>query len=281
MQGLIKNLEKAIIIITIIIVLTSISIARSFTYVENNIYVDNAGDLISVSIINVTSPPEAIVIPAYQPSAYMAYYLNNFQTMPMDFNGTDLIVLANETGLLNITYLSLASTSKQGIIWTLNISENYYTKVFLPQNSIPININPTPISVYYSSNSPVILMPPGRILIQYSISTQQLVPHKSNNYTYTIALIISIIIVILIILILIKRKNDKKEKIQGPELDERDKQILNAIKKLGGIATANQIISETNIPKTPLYRRLSKLVEMGYIEEVVHGKTKSYKLKDQ
>jgi hypothetical protein len=173
LQGLIKNLERAIIIITIIIVLTSISIARSFTYVENNIYVDNAGDLISVSIINVTSPPEAIVIPAYQPSAYMAYYLNNFQTMPMDFNGTDLIVLANETGLLNITYLSLASTSKQGIIWTLNISENYYTKVFLPQNSIPININPTPISVYYSSNSPVILMPPGKNInsIQYINST--------------------------------------------------------------------------------------------------------------
>ncbi|MGC8572498.1 MAG: hypothetical protein C0171_03335 [Caldisphaera sp.] len=277
---MIKNIKKAIVIMIIIMALISFNISKSFTYVENNIYVDNAGDLISVSIINITSPPEVIVIPAYQPSAYIAYYVNNYQTMPVDFNGTDLIVLANETGLLNVTYLSLASTSKQGIIWTLNISENYYTKIFLPQNSIPININPTPISVYYSSNSPVILMPPGKIFIQYSLSTQQLAPHKTNNYIYTIGIIISIIIIIIIILTLIKNKR-KKEKVEIQELDERDKQILNAIKKLGGIATANQIMNETNIPKTPLYRRLSKLVQMGYIEEVVYGKTKSYKLKDQ
>lgn len=260
--------------------LISIKITYSYNYIENNIYIDNAGDFISVSLINVTSP-EAIIIPTIQPSSYIAYYINNYQTMPIDYNGTDLIVLANQTGILNITYISLGVVNKQGMIWSFNISESYYTKIFLPENSIPININPTPINVYYQSNSPVILMPPGKIFIQYTLSSQQLTLHK-NNYSLYIIIIAAIVLIIASLIIFRKRKigKKKKEKIKEEGIDERDKQIINAIKKLGGIATANQIMSETGIPKTPLYRRLSKLVEMGYIEEVVYGKTKSYKLKD-
>ncbi len=276
-----KN-KKSLLIIALILMLISIKIVYSYNYVENNIYIDNAGDFISVTLINVTSSPQVIIIPTIQPSSYIAYYINNYQTMPIDYNGTDLIILANQTGILNVTYISLGIVNKQGIVWSFNITENYYTKIFLPENSIPININPTPINVYYQSNSPIILMPPGKIFIQYTLSSQQLTVHKSKySYLYIILIVIAIIIVAILVLFRKKKLNrSKKEKIREEVIDERDRQILNAIKRLGGIATANQIMSETGIPKTPLYRRLSKLVEMGYIEEITYGKTKSYKLKD-
>ncbi|ESQ24599.1 MAG: IclR helix-turn-helix domain [uncultured Acidilobus sp. OSP8] len=62
-------------------------------------------------------------------------------------------------------------------------------------------------------------------------------------------------------------------------LDDRDRAILSAISRLGGEATASQVMNETNIPKSPLYRRLDKLVRLGYLEEVMKGNTKVYRCK--
>jgi len=40
-----------------------------------------------------------------------------------------------------------------------------------------------------------------------------------------------------------------------------------------------QVMNETNIPKSPLYRRLDKLVRLGYLEEAMKGNTKVYRCK--
>ncbi|MGC9048099.1 MAG: helix-turn-helix transcriptional regulator [Caldisphaera sp.] len=281
-----KKFAIALIILIIIFAVQVTSIGFSNSYVENNIYVDDAGDIISITIINVTSAPSIISIPtSSQPNAYFAYYVSNNQEMPIEYNGTYLNVLANNTGLLNITYLSLTATSKNGSLWTLNLIENCNSKIYLPQNSITIYVNPSPISVYYYSNTPVLLMPQGKIIIQYVISTQLTAPTKKSYYNYTIYYVVIIAAIILLsIFIIIKKIRNKKNKIERGEeyyLDERDRTIINAIKKLGGTATANQIINETGIPKTPLYRRLSKLVQYGYIEEIITGKTKAYKIKEK
>ena len=62
------------------------------------------------------------------------------------------------------------------------------------------------------------------------------------------------------LLILIRRR-----KGEGPEyLDSTDKEILRVIEKLGE-ASARDIMSHTNLPKTTLYRRLNKMISMGII----------------
>ncbi|MQL56236.1 helix-turn-helix transcriptional regulator [Acidianus ambivalens] len=64
-----------------------------------------------------------------------------------------------------------------------------------------------------------------------------------------------------------KEEGEKEEEIQIG-LDERDKVVLDAIKKSGGTSTLSELVKQTNLPKTTVYRRLKRLVAMGYVEEV-------------
>ena len=48
-------------------------------------------------------------------------------------------------------------------------------------------------------------------------------------------------------------------------MDDRDRAILAALSRLGE-ATAADIVRETGLPKTPVYRRLRRLEELGYVE---------------
>ncbi len=60
-------------------------------------------------------------------------------------------------------------------------------------------------------------------------------------------------------------------------LDERDRRILEALKT--GPKTASELMAETGIPKTPLYRRLKKLIEEGVVEVIEEDGARKYKLK--
>jgi uncharacterized membrane protein len=64
-----------------------------------------------------------------------------------------------------------------------------------------------------------------------------------------------------------KQEEEKEEEIQIG-LDERDKVVLDAIKKSGGTSTLSELVKQTNLPKTTVYRRVKRLVAMGYVEEV-------------
>jgi uncharacterized membrane protein len=60
-------------------------------------------------------------------------------------------------------------------------------------------------------------------------------------------------------------------------LDERDREILESLKQ--GPKTASELMRETGMPKTPLYRRLKKLEEMGLIEHFKENGVKKFRLK--
>jgi len=56
--------------------------------------------------------------------------------------------------------------------------------------------------------------------------------------------------------------------------------ILESIRRRGGSAYAHEVMQDTGMPKTPLYRRLQKLVEMGLLEVAGEpGGRKRFKLK--
>ncbi|MEM0340632.1 MAG: winged helix-turn-helix transcriptional regulator [Acidilobaceae archaeon] len=62
------------------------------------------------------------------------------------------------------------------------------------------------------------------------------------------------------------------------ELDDRDKAIIETLREQGE-ATVAELQQKTGIPKTPLYRRLKKLEEMGLIEPRETGGARKYRLK--
>lgn len=67
--------------------------------------------------------------------------------------------------------------------------------------------------------------------------------------------------------------------VARPELDERDKMILEALR--GGPKTASELMQETGIPKTPLYRRLRRLTDEGLIEAFDEGGVRKYRLRGE
>jgi len=61
-------------------------------------------------------------------------------------------------------------------------------------------------------------------------------------------------------------------------LDERDRKILEALRE--GPKTAGELMQETGIPKTPLYRRLKRMMEEGLIEAVEEEGVRKYRLRE-
>jgi uncharacterized membrane protein len=71
----------------------------------------------------------------------------------------------------------------------------------------------------------------------------------------------------LAVVLIARRRGRGATAAQAPaELDYRDEQIIEALRSLGGRATAQELMRKTGIPKTPLYRRLSRLEEAGLIK---------------
>ncbi|BAB66089.1 helix-turn-helix transcriptional regulator [Sulfurisphaera tokodaii] len=91
-----------------------------------------------------------------------------------------------------------------------------------------------------------------------------------------ILLLIADIVLISLIVYFFLRRRKEARKVESAEeenaelvtdvLDERDKLVLNALKD--GSFTLAEIIRKTGLPKATAYRRLKKLVKLGYVEEV-------------
>ncbi len=72
-------------------------------------------------------------------------------------------------------------------------------------------------------------------------------------------------------------RQEVKIEMMKLELDERDKAIIEALKEKD--KTASELMEETGIPKTPLYRRLRKLIDAGIIDYYEENGTRKYRLK--
>jgi uncharacterized membrane protein len=60
--------------------------------------------------------------------------------------------------------------------------------------------------------------------------------------------------------------NEEAVSLEESELNERDKQVLEAIR--AGNRTLSDIVRATGLPKTTAYRRVKKLVKLGLVREV-------------
>lgn len=259
--------------------------------------IDEAGDLTLYVVYNVTSVPSLLVVPARSPVSYFAVE-NGTTPLPVQYNGTDLLVAVDQPGLVNVSYLTLQATSKEGALWEANFTMPCAGYVALPRYSTPVYVSPIPQQVFYVNGSPVLVMPSGPLTVEYMISPPTTTPIATTSSTSTTTIstpttsvkptpITSYFIPIVVAIVVVGAAAGAAAAVlrrrggAGPAeaLDDRDRAILSAISRLGGEATASQVMNETNIPKSPLYRRLDKLVRLGYLEEVMKGNTKVYRCK--
>ncbi|MFP3080663.1 MAG: winged helix-turn-helix transcriptional regulator [Acidilobus sp.] len=295
-------MRGAVAVATLAVALLALlAVARAqATSISATARIDEAGDLELYTVYNVTSAPALLVVPAKSPAAYFAVE-NGTTELPVQYNGTDLLVAVDQPGIVNVSYLTLQATSKEGALWEANFTMPCPGDVFLPPQSTPIYVSPVPQQVFYVNGSPALVMPSGPVTIEYMMSppvsttttvvahsvttTSSITPTTTTTRAPSPSYLLPLIIVVVIVAaggagaaLVMRRRGGG-----GPAeaLDDRDRAILSAISKLGGEATASQVMGETNIPRSPLYRRLDKLVRLGYLEEGVRGNTKVYRCRRQ
>ena len=163
----------------------------------------------------------------------------------------------------------------------IKISQPYNSSIciILPYQTQLLYLYPAPISstitqsgflnlTFYGSN----------ITIVFSPSASTLKYNQNANGLFTILVVLLIISVTsTITLAYLLLKNFRKEKVQenldsveveidSNNLDERDKIVLEAIRQ--GADTLAKISKITGLPRTTAYRRVKKLISLGYVEEI-------------
>ncbi|RLG76659.1 MAG: hypothetical protein DRO23_00290 [Thermoprotei archaeon] len=64
----------------------------------------------------------------------------------------------------------------------------------------------------------------------------------------------------------------------APLIDEKDRQILEVLRKLGGEAAQTTVVKYTGLPKSTISRKIKKLEKLGYIKVIKRGRVNILKI---
>ena len=280
------------IAISSILVLLMINASITYTITEVYIYVLEDGYSIIKYYINVERIPRTIEVQIMgSPIIISAICGGDYVPTELLDHKVRITVTNNSCFLI---YVTSELTSKSGYIWRFNVDTIAKTVIYLPKDSIVINVTPSSFKLVITNESIGFIFNSNEsVIIDYII-----IPEELRNITRTTStkgttsqlhlfitplIIVSVIVIITTILLyLVMRRKysalSRTVSISRSELDERDLLIINALRSRGELS-AHEIMNITRIPKTPLYRRLRKLEDLGIIESrVVQGKT-LYRLK--
>ncbi len=182
----------------------------------------------------------------------------------------DIIVYYPDAGSLNITYLVTGLTNYSGGVWTVNFITDADTLVMLPKDTVPIFIPEDFISIRERKGRYFILLPRGEHVIEYVLLIE--IPkkgvereeggvkrEKTQEGIMDLLLPLAILAVVVAVFLKIKSKREFKE------LSETDRLILKTVKKKKSL-TLSELVRETGLPKTTVYRRVNRLAEAGYLK---------------
>ncbi|ACP36398.1 conserved hypothetical protein [Sulfolobus islandicus L.S.2.15] len=198
-------------------------------------------------------------------------------------NITNLKIIGAKYNLSgNTLYLTPSNTTvfiyynailPRGVI-QINEPYNATINIYLPLNSSINYISPQPYSFnvmsdYYN----VTFANVNSVILLYTLSSHVTTAQNELEIPIIIGgLISSDAVLVSLIIFLLRRGNVRVLKEEEsvdfvPEvLDERDTIVLEAIKM--GTNTLADIVRQTGLPKSTAYRRVKKLVKLGYIEEI-------------
>ena len=221
--------------------------------------------------------------------------------LPVEINNNTLTVgLVNGEEKVNVTYITLDLTSKEGASWILSYNMSCPTTLILPADAIPTFINPNP-RIIVVNNTVTYNFQPGRVTVRYYLAPTGGTTTSETGGTgagggagggdhrtiaITVGLAVAVIVAAIIAYYLLKRRSTTPSggppiPISSSSLDERDKKILEALRGSEKGLTASELMEKTGIPKTPLYRRLNKLFHAGLIEYYDEGGVRRYRLKSK
>ncbi|AGJ63552.1 helix-turn-helix transcriptional regulator [Saccharolobus islandicus] len=201
----------------------------------------------------------------------IGHNITNLKIIGAKYNlsGNTLYLTPNNT----IVFIYYNAILPRGVI-QINEPYNATINIYLPLNSSINYISPQPYSFnvmsdYYN----VTFANVNSVILLYTLSSHVTTTQNELEIPIIIGgLISSNAVLVSLIIFLLRRGNVRVLKEEEsvdfvPEvLDERDTIVLEAIKM--GTNTLADIVRQTGLPKSTAYRRVKKLVKLGYIEEI-------------
>lgn len=277
-----KVLNIARLSLFILLNLLMLNVVSSYSQVivqRVSIVVEIDGSTIIHYKLYVPNPPADVSITLPDDPIYYTVYVNNTETPAYYENGRLYFYAIAED--VEIEVLSNGLTRKEGFRWILKVDMKYPFKLILPQNTIILNISTQDFSVSVEEDGRLsLLLPKGNMTIVYTYPPAIEVGESPQENFYAILIPIAIasgLLVIFFLYLLRRRRNPVEVEVLEGELDDRDMMILDVLK--GGMKSAQEIMDETGIPKSPLYRRLKKLEDLGYIASIRKSGVKYYYLR--
>lgn len=227
----------------------------------------------------IPNPPQDVILNLPDDPIFFTVYVNGSE-VPSYYEDGRLYFYADSNDV-EIIILSNGLTRKEGFRWIFTIDIQYPFKLILPSNTVILNISINDFSVAVEPDGKLsLLLPKGELSIVYTFPPPEeaaeepvILPALPSNILPILAILA---ILAISIIYLFRRRNVMEIEVLEDELDDRDREILNTLK--GGMKNAHEIMAETGIPKSPLYRRLKRLENMGYISSVKRGGTKYFYL---
>ena len=261
-------------IISIAILYTTVHIYGGYSIVETVYRVYPDGSVEILYTVYVDEPPIEVELEIpYQP-IYIDVYTDDTR-VPYSYSDGVLQFLA-VTENVTVSMYTLEATSKEGFIWRLMVESKSKTYVILPPGSIVLNItggmyNPT---IYLGS--PAIEFEPGIYILEYTFPPMEITPLEGGKPDIMSYLLYGVAASSIALAIYLLKRFRGYRRLEG-DLDDRDHTILDILKS--GEYSAQELMEMTGIPKTPLYRRLKRLEEAGYIESFRRGGRRIYRAK--
>ncbi|MEN2999213.1 MAG: helix-turn-helix domain-containing protein [Acidilobaceae archaeon] len=259
-----------------------------------DIYPD--GSLIATYELSLSQQPARVSLRTLPGASHVFTYSGDIP-VPFQYNSS--------TGLLEFPVTSQRATArlyhgglteKKGAIWRLALPpQDFAASLLLPRGALVVSVEPKDFEALAAEGRVLLKFPAGKeIRIEYvlpppspspqpSPPSSPLVPSPTPLPLLPALGLLGIFLVLLAVGgYLFYRRRAVGVDASGAlpeELDSRDRSILQRLER--GELTAQDLMRETGIPKTPLYRRLEKLERMGLVEKSLRGGITFYKLRQQ
>ncbi|BFI74437.1 helix-turn-helix transcriptional regulator [Sulfurisphaera ohwakuensis] len=199
-------------------------------------------------------------------------YAGGLKVVGAEYNLSDGHLFLRGNGTVYVYYRAILP---KGVI-QIQENKNFTINIYLPTNSTITYVTPQPYS-FTAINGlyNITFVNVSKVILLYVETTPSQKSENTENQLIILLLIADIVLISLIVYLFFKRRKEtRKAELTEEEsaelitdvLDERDKLVLNALKD--GSSTLAEIIRKTGLPKATAYRRLKKLVKLGYVEEV-------------
>lgn len=230
--------------------------------------------------------------------------------VPVSVNGTTCEVTVYGADPVVLTYYTADLTSKEGDMWELRLSSPWTLKLVISDYILLVGL-PEDVGFTLVDDTPAVILPPGNYTIRYLIvpeipTATTPIPTQTGTTTPSpptegqpwlagippMALVAALVATAAVMAYLLLRLGKggrggapPPNQAEEPEvalagLDERDRMIVEYIREHGR-ATASELLENLRIPKTPLYRKLNKLVKAGILKYELRGGVRYYLLAEE